>query len=60
MKYNFLITTSAGNQIDCDLYTKARDESKPVVLIVHGFKGFKDWGFFPPSARFSKIVDIMP
>ncbi len=52
MKYNFLITTSAGNQIDCDLYTKARDESKPVVLIVHGFKGFKDWGFFPPSARF--------
>lgn len=52
MKYNFLITTSAGNQIDCDLYSSARNESKPVVLFVHGFKGFKDWGFFPPAARY--------
>ncbi len=23
----------------------------PVVVIVHGFKGFKDWGMFPPTAR---------
>ncbi|GAB1442061.1 hypothetical protein MASR2M39_08960 [Ignavibacteriales bacterium] len=52
MKYNFLITTSAGDQIDCDLYSIARNESKPVVLFVHGFKGFKDWGFFPDAARY--------
>ena len=24
----------------------------PVVAILHGFKGFKDWGMFPPTARF--------
>lgn len=52
MKYNFLITTSAGNLIDCDLYSEDRNECKPVVLFVHGFKGFKDWGFFPPAAGF--------
>jgi len=23
----------------------------PVIIIVHGFKGFKDWGFFPHLAR---------
>ncbi|MFC4101879.1 alpha/beta hydrolase family protein [Paenibacillus xanthanilyticus] len=24
---------------------------RPVVLLVHGFKGFKDWGFFPYAAE---------
>ncbi len=23
---------------------------RPAVVIVHGFKGFKDWGMFPPLA----------
>ncbi|MFS0728121.1 alpha/beta hydrolase family protein [Paenibacillus sp. 1P07SE] len=26
-------------------------ERKPVLLLVHGFKGFKDWGFFPYAAE---------
>jgi pimeloyl-ACP methyl ester carboxylesterase len=26
--------------------------AKPVVVFVHGFKGFKDWGHFPLLARF--------
>lgn len=25
-------------------------ERRPTVVICHGFKGFKDWGFFPPLA----------
>jgi dienelactone hydrolase len=25
-------------------------EDRPAVVICHGFKGFKDWGFFPPLA----------
>ncbi|NNE44090.1 MAG: alpha/beta fold hydrolase [Gemmatimonadetes bacterium] len=25
--------------------------SLPVVVVLHGFKGFKDWGMFPPTAR---------
>jgi pimeloyl-ACP methyl ester carboxylesterase len=26
--------------------------AKPIVIFVHGFKGFKDWGHFPLLARF--------
>ncbi|RZK32728.1 MAG: dienelactone hydrolase, partial [Hymenobacter sp.] len=26
--------------------------AKPVIVFVHGFKGFKDWGHFPLLARF--------
>lgn len=26
--------------------------AKPIVVFVHGFKGFKDWGHFPLLARF--------
>ena len=24
---------------------------KPLILFIHGFKGFKDWGTFPEIAR---------
>lgn len=30
-------------------------ERRPVVFVVHGFKGFGDWGFFPLAAR--RIVE---
>jgi dienelactone hydrolase len=34
-----------------DVRTGARPgEKRPVVVICHGFKGFKDWGFFPRIA----------
>lgn len=33
-----------------DVRTAGR-AARPAVLIVHGFKGFKDWGFFPPLAE---------
>src|SRR5512143_489800 len=33
-----------------DVRTSDRAEPRPAVLIVHGFKGFKDWGMFPPLA----------
>jgi dienelactone hydrolase len=35
-----------------DVRTGARPgEPRPAVLICHGFKGFKDWGFFPKLAE---------
>ncbi|MEZ4455389.1 MAG: alpha/beta fold hydrolase [Gemmatimonadales bacterium] len=34
-----------------DVRTAERRHSAPAVLIVHGFKGFKDWGMFPPFAE---------
>ncbi len=34
-----------------DVRTSDRLRSRPAVLIVHGFKGFKDWGMFPLLAE---------
>lgn len=37
--------------IAIDVRTGDRGSPRPAVLIVHGFKGFKDWGMFPPLAE---------
>jgi pimeloyl-ACP methyl ester carboxylesterase len=34
-----------------DVRTSDRAAAQPAVLIVHGFKGFKDWGMFPVLAE---------
>jgi len=34
-----------------DVRSAARSTPAPAVLILHGFKGFKDWGMFPPCAE---------
>ena len=34
-----------------DVRAGGRSSSRPAVLILHGFKGFKDWGMFPPLAE---------
>ncbi len=52
MKYNFSVTTGSGDQIDLDLYSSDPEKPLPVVIIVHGFKGFKDWGFFPSAGEY--------
>ena len=37
--------------IHVDVRAAGRDLPRPAVVIVHGFKGFKDWGMFPPLAE---------
>lgn len=42
-------------QIRGDVYlsdTNDKRAKKPVVIICHGFKGFKDWGMFPRAADY--------
>jgi dienelactone hydrolase len=34
-----------------DVRAGGRASPRPAVVIVHGFKGFKDWGMFPPLAE---------
>ena len=34
-----------------DIYLPASARGVPVVLACHGFKGFKDWGFWPETGR---------
>ncbi len=41
-----------GGRLHVDLRTGGRPgERRPAVVICHGFKGFRDWGFFPPLAE---------
>jgi dienelactone hydrolase len=34
-----------------DIRAGGRDSPRPAVLVLHGFKGFKDWGMFPHLAE---------
>lgn len=34
-----------------DVRAGGRGSTRPAVIVVHGFKGFKDWGMFPPLAE---------
>lgn len=34
-----------------DVRAGGRDAARPAVVLLHGFKGFKDWGMFPPLAE---------
>lgn len=39
--------SASGKQIIADIRSIEDGNKKPIVLALHGFKGFKDWGFFP-------------
>lgn len=41
-----------GRLFDADATYQADGQAKPVVVFVHGFKGFKDWGHFPLVADY--------
>ena len=34
-----------------DVRGGGRTSPRPAVVVIHGFKGFKDWGMFPPAAE---------
>ncbi len=41
---NHQISGSLGRSILLDVYWSSSGSSKPLIIFVHGFKGFKDWG----------------
>lgn len=45
--------TLAGSlgEILIDVRAGGRGSIRPAVLVLHGFKGFKDWGMFPPLSQ---------
>jgi pimeloyl-ACP methyl ester carboxylesterase len=45
-----LIDGSLG-EVLIDVRAAGRDSPRPAIVVVHGFKGFKDWGMFPPLAE---------
>ncbi len=46
----FQLASSNRDPIRGDVWRSESGDSDAVVIICHGFKGFKDWGFFPHLA----------
>ncbi len=44
---NISIESDSGHPINCNLRWKAGKDRSALLIISHGFKAFKDWGFFP-------------
>ena len=51
-KQTFTLNSTSPHPILLDLTSKADDEQAPLVIFVHGFKGFKDWGAHNLVAHF--------
>ncbi len=45
------LANDEGLPVRADVLVPDGEGPHPLVVIVHGFKGFKDWGMFPPTAR---------
>ncbi len=48
IKTSFRLTGADGGALRGDVRTAGG--ARPAVVICHGFKGFKDWGYFPVAA----------
>lgn len=56
MENHLLIESRQGEKLSTSFYRSTLGKSDKIVIFIHGFKGFKDWGFFPYSAKyFSKF-----
>ena len=51
LRRNFSLSNSHGEFIRGDLRHIENVKNAPAIVICHGFKGFKDWGFFPSLAE---------
>lgn len=51
MSKDFTLPLSDGEELQITLYGEKQIKVAPCVIFVHGFKGFKDWGFVPPTGE---------
>ncbi|WCK54125.1 alpha/beta fold hydrolase [Aneurinibacillus sp. Ricciae_BoGa-3] len=53
MKQSFQLVRKEGLTIRGDVYLEETEPyRKPVIIICHGFKGFKDWAMFPVAGTY--------
>ncbi|MBU2445604.1 MAG: prolyl oligopeptidase family serine peptidase [Bacteroidetes bacterium] len=52
MKKDFQLITSRKNLMRISTYSVSNPAENPCVFLVHGFKGFKDWGYGPYLCKF--------
>ncbi len=51
IRKTFHVPNKSNEPINIDLRHREDAHESPSVIIVHGFKGFKNWGFFPDLAE---------
>ncbi|MBI9072730.1 MAG: alpha/beta hydrolase [Melioribacteraceae bacterium] len=47
MREDYILNLSSSESIQVSTYKTGEKEVKDCILFIHGFKGFKDWGFGP-------------
>ncbi len=52
MSQNYIYNTSEDNKINITTFGNSNLENGNCIIFVHGFKGFKDWGFGPYLANY--------
>ena len=52
----FELLSADGGPLRGEVRTAGGGEGRPAVVICHGFKGFKDWGFFPKLAEWGRMA----
>lgn len=52
MSKDFLLITSRNDKLNITVYGIEKLETSACIIFVHGFKGFKDWGFGPYLAEY--------
>ncbi len=52
MKKDFVLVSGRNEKIRITTYGYENLNSAPCLVFVHGFKGFKDWGFWPYIGKF--------
>jgi len=52
MSDNFILNTQKNNVLRITAYGLELIDKAPCLILVHGFKGFKDWGFFPYTGEY--------
>jgi len=51
MNKEFRLKTKEGDFVNINAFGLENVKSSTCIILVHGFKGFKDWGFFPYTAK---------
>lgn len=52
MQVEYIYPLTGGEVLQVTFYKNNNLETRNSIIFVHGFKGFKEWGFFPYSANY--------
>lgn len=55
-KKDILLSTYDQEKINITAFGTDNFNSAPCLIIVHGFRGFKDWGFYPYIAKYFALL----